>query len=692
MLSRSNLMVLARTEGFDPTGATNGELRDFITQKTSEAGSSSYIAQRLSTNHVLWYLAAAKGATPLRSEGFTFSHSGLLYILGGEPVEAARHPHLLMCAHDRKWRAVQGFKDPVDATLGQFSGVVLKNNLYIVGSEKEQAVMRLLNLCTREWDTFPMPVCLSKAGHASLLAADHLILFGECPLYCAVQRNSPVLWPRMLHMSKVLYNPAGRGYCEGFGSNNIVWTRDMSSATWQRHTVIGNKPCAQLAKALTVVDDHAYVLVLKDESLHIHELDLQTWRWRRVSQGQMPFSMTAHDSIATTLLQDRWWVVHGGSVEVGLQGCCNQIHAFDFKSMCWCRSLVPPARLGHRTGHTAASHHDQIIIVGGKRGEEMLADVQRVWFEPATYDECMPPFKLRNCQSAGAQQSRLFPDATITVGREQFGVHRNVLSDHSLYFQRLFSSSMQEGRLSRVDIADMDAEVLSLAIDWMYGSVDEPLELHEAAHMMRAGDRLGILDLRDASARICCQWLEHLRSVCWLEHRQSVDVKEILRFATAIEASQVAWDMGRHVAGLEALLPHTGSGNRHIPVATHSQESADLETSNSLQLASKTITDPAEVSGSQHVSGQIPAMASINIDAKCGFCDGSNQGRCGPAWQHAKDMLHRDHPTPEEASRQYVTALALRATAKQEGGQCSISLIPSSRHRSLAFLLLVSSL
>lgn len=97
------------------------------------------------------------------------------------------------------------------------------------------------------------------------------------------------------------------------------------------------------------------------------------------------------------------------------------------------------------------------------------------------------------------------------------------------------------GRLSRVDIADMDAEVLSLAIDWMYGSVDEPLELHEAAHMMRAGDRLGILDLRDASARICCQWLEHLRSVCWLEHRQSVDVKEILRFATAIEASQVAW-------------------------------------------------------------------------------------------------------------------------------------------------------
>ena len=86
----------------------------------------------------------------------------------------------------------------------------------------------------------------------------------------------------------------------------------------------------------------------------------------------------------------------------------------------------------------------------GKRGKEMLADVVRVLgsfrqCEPASHEEPMPPFQLHNCQYGGAQQSRLLPDATITVGTEQFHVHRNVLADQSTYFHRLFSSCMKEG-------------------------------------------------------------------------------------------------------------------------------------------------------------------------------------------------------------------------------------------------------
>lgn len=75
-------------------------------------------------------------------------------------------------------------------------------------------------------------------------------------------------------------------------------------------------------------------------------------------------------------------------MEVGLQGCCNQIHAFDFKSMCWCRSLVPPARLGHRTGHTAASHHDQIIIVGGLHFAIPCSAYQKTMYSPAFMLSC----------------------------------------------------------------------------------------------------------------------------------------------------------------------------------------------------------------------------------------------------------------------------------------------------------------
>lgn len=87
----------------------------------------------------------------------------------------------------------------------------------------------------------------------------------------------------------------------------------------------------------------------------------------------------------------------------------------------------------------------------------------------------------------------------------------------------------------------MDSEVFSLAVDWMYGCVDERLELQQAAHMMRAGDRLSILGLRDASARICCEWLHCLRHDSWIDFSKWPLVEELHRYALAAEADDVAW-------------------------------------------------------------------------------------------------------------------------------------------------------
>ena len=44
---------------------------------------------------------------------------------------------------------------------------------------------------------------------------------------------------------------------------------------------------------------------------------------------------------------------------------CNQMHAFDFRGMDWCQSLLPPAHLGYSNGHMATCHNDQMLITGG---------------------------------------------------------------------------------------------------------------------------------------------------------------------------------------------------------------------------------------------------------------------------------------------------------------------------------------
>ena len=83
-----------------------------------------------------------------------------------------------------------------------------------------------------------------------------------------------------------------------------MWTRNTSGySAWQRHMVTGHEPSPQHAQALTVVDDKAYMLVLKDEHLEVHELNLQTWHWQRLQQRPMLFSKTAKDTIAAALVE-----------------------------------------------------------------------------------------------------------------------------------------------------------------------------------------------------------------------------------------------------------------------------------------------------------------------------------------------------------------------------------------------------
>ena len=83
----------------------------------------------------------------------------------------------------------------------------------------------------------------------------------------------------------------------------------------------------------------------------------------------------------------------------------------------------------------------------GEDGERwgLRNNVERIWCDPQPDDVEGPNYRLHNCQWAATQLCRLFPDATVTVEGVDFPVHRSILSAHSMFFERLFSSCMQEG-------------------------------------------------------------------------------------------------------------------------------------------------------------------------------------------------------------------------------------------------------
>ncbi|DBA96778.1 TPA: hypothetical protein ACH3X3_012947 [Trebouxia sp. C0006] len=91
---------------------------------------------------------------------------------------------------------------------------------------------------------------------------------------------------------------------------------------------------------------------------------------------------------------------------------------------------------------------------------------------------------LKNHRPALPQHRQLFTDAIVTVGAEDFQVHRGILSAASPYFHFLFSSRMQEGVCAKVVVAEMNPETFSLLLDWMYGTIDMVLTLDKAVDLV----------------------------------------------------------------------------------------------------------------------------------------------------------------------------------------------------------------
>lgn len=99
---------------------------------------------------------------------------------------------------------------------------------------------------------------------------------------------------------------------------------------------------------------------------------------------------------------------------------------------------------------------------GGVEGEgesKVKNDVFCIWCIPLPDDSRGKTFRLRNCQWAAAKRCHLFPDAIVVVGGVEFPVHRSIMSAHSMFFERLFSSCMQEGA-SQLDLHSLHSSLL----------------------------------------------------------------------------------------------------------------------------------------------------------------------------------------------------------------------------------------
>ncbi|KAK6167195.1 hypothetical protein SNE40_021287 [Patella caerulea] len=97
-------------------------------------------------------------------------------------------------------------------------------------------------------------------------------------------------------------------------------------------------------------------------------------------------------------------------------------------------------------------------------------------------------------------QNKEFVDVILVVGSSEYPCHKNVLAGSSPYFMAMFSNNMAESHQEKVTLNDMDAQTLSLVLDYIYtGQV--MLTEETVQNLLSASNLFQLISLRDGCAQ-----------------------------------------------------------------------------------------------------------------------------------------------------------------------------------------------
>ena len=103
-------------------------------------------------------------------------------------------------------------------------------------------------------------------------------------------------------------------------------------------------------------------------------------------------------------------------------------------------------------------------------------------------------FKIPDCRLAddlgSLFDSAKFSDVILSVAGAEFNAHKSILAARSPVFAAMFEHEMEEKKQNRVEIIDMDKEVLSEMLKFIYTGRSTNLE-KMADDLLAAADKVG---------------------------------------------------------------------------------------------------------------------------------------------------------------------------------------------------------
>ncbi|XP_002736900.1 kelch-like protein 24 [Saccoglossus kowalevskii] len=114
-------------------------------------------------------------------------------------------------------------------------------------------------------------------------------------------------------------------------------------------------------------------------------------------------------------------------------------------------------------------------------------------------------YLLKGLNELKSQQ--LFTDITLVVGRHEYPCHRAVLASCSPYFRAMFTNDMKERNADKVQIKDVQVEVMNVIIQFIYTS-KITISPHNVQAIFEGASLLQVHSVQD----VCARYFERLLS------------------------------------------------------------------------------------------------------------------------------------------------------------------------------------
>eukprot|EP00771_Trimastix_marina_P000928 gnl/Trimastix_PCT/1964.p1 GENE.gnl/Trimastix_PCT/1964~~gnl/Trimastix_PCT/1964.p1 ORF type:complete len:1070 (+),score=340.31 gnl/Trimastix_PCT/1964:77-3286(+) len=284
----------------------------------------------------------AEGAPAPRSLHTMVSHSGKLWVFGGDDFETVFGDLAVYDPEARAWEHIEAQGD-VPGPRAQHTLVAAEGMFLLFGGTdvNGQATndLRAFDPESRAWQAVqasgdvPPPLY----GHSACVHKSNVVVFG------------------------------GRA---GSAESNEVYTLNIEHALWVKKTCSGIKPAPRLSHAAGILGNKLYIFggsALNKSYGDLHALDLGNYRW---STPQTRSEGPSARFCMSCVTSRKHFILFGGRTATTM---FNDVYRLDTENLVWTRESLSGAVPAPSSAHAAALFEKRMYIFGGEEASGVTA-------------------------------------------------------------------------------------------------------------------------------------------------------------------------------------------------------------------------------------------------------------------------------------------------------------------------------